>query len=187
MKARGKILRVTFVHAPDLYFSNTQNYGTKFMPVWVYTLGAHIPDDGRFEIQLFDPRFQDYNDLEEAEVFLFSGINQEFDSIEAMHLRLKGSYPQAIPIVGGPICWSFDQAGTLDQLKYFDHVFVGEGEDSITGILENVYYGNPMKRVMRAKARFNISEAKPYHRSMLDSSVGRYYGGVLEVSRGCPL
>jgi len=50
-------LRVAFVHAPDPVYSDTQNYGTKFMPVWAYTLAAHVPDDGRYRMALYDTRF----------------------------------------------------------------------------------------------------------------------------------
>ena len=49
MKAQpGQPYRVAFIHAPDPGYADTQNYGAKFMPVWAYTLAAHIPDDGRF-------------------------------------------------------------------------------------------------------------------------------------------
>lgn len=50
----GRVFRVTFVHAPDPVYADTQNYGAMFMPVWAYTLGAHIPDDGRFRLTLHD-------------------------------------------------------------------------------------------------------------------------------------
>ena len=45
---RSGALRCAFIHAPDPVYSDTQNYGAKFMPVWAYTLASHVPDDGRF-------------------------------------------------------------------------------------------------------------------------------------------
>jgi len=44
--ADGRILRCAFVHSPDPVYADFQNYGTKFMPVWAYTLAAHVPDGG---------------------------------------------------------------------------------------------------------------------------------------------
>ena len=62
-------LRVSFIHAPDPFFSFTQGYGAKFMPVWAYTLSAHIPEDGRFDVALHDTRFQKDESIAEADVF----------------------------------------------------------------------------------------------------------------------
>ena len=182
----GRALRVTFVHAPDPVYADTQNYGAKFMPVWAYTLGAHVPGDGRYELRLHDCRFQKESDIEEADLFLFSGINQDYGNMERVRGDLEARYPNARSVIGGPICWSFDQAGTLDQLDGFDHVFIGDGEEAIAGILEAAGGGLPLDRVLRADRRFPIAEARPFYRPMLDSTVERYYGAVLEVSRGCP-
>ena len=182
----GRVLRVTFVHAPDPVYADTQNYGAMFMPVWAYTLGAHIPDDGRFRLALHDCRFEPEGDLAQADVFLFSGINQDCENLKRVRSRLKMRYPSATSIIGGPICWSFDQAGSLEQIGGFDHVFIGNGEDEIAGLLDHLYHGRALDRILRAKKSFPIAEALPFHRPMLDSTVGRYYGAVLEVSRGCP-
>ena len=70
--------RIAFIHAPDPVYADTQNYGAKFMPVWAYTLGAHISGDARFELSLTDCRFEPEAGIKEADVFLFSGINQDF-------------------------------------------------------------------------------------------------------------
>ncbi|MEK9722695.1 MAG: radical SAM protein [Rhodospirillaceae bacterium] len=178
--------RVAFIHAPDPVYADTQNYGAKFMPVWAYTLAAHIPDDGRFVTSLYDCRFEPEADIAEHDVFLFSGINQDNANLERVRARLQARYPNAKSMIGGPICWSFDQAGTLEMLDGFDHVFVGDGEDEIEGLLDALRTGAPLERVNRSKARFDIAKARPFHKPMLDATVGRYYGAVLEVSRGCP-
>ena len=187
MKAQpGKPYRVAFIHAPDPGYADTQNYGAKFMPVWAYTLAAHIPDDGRFVTSLYDCRFEPEEKIAEHDVFLFSGINQDSGNMEAVRARLKARFPNSTSMVGGPICWSFDQAGTLDTLDGFDYVFIGDGEGEIAGLLETLRTDEPIERVNRAMERYAIADAQPFHKPMLDETVGRYYGAVLEVSRGCP-
>ena len=109
--------RVAFIHAPDPVYADTQNYGAKFMPVWAYTLGAHIPSDGRFELVLTDCRFESEMAITEADIYLFSGINQDFSNMERVRNNLQGLYPNSKSMIGGPICWSFEQAGTLSQLS----------------------------------------------------------------------
>ena len=187
MKAQpGQPYRVAFIHAPDPGYADTQNYGAKFMPVWAYTLAAHIPDDGRFATSLYDCRFEPEEKIAEHDVFLFSGINQDSGNMEAVRARLKARFPNSTSMVGGPICWSFDQAGTLDTLDGFDYVFIGDGEGEIAGLLETLRTDEPLERVNRAMERYAIADAQPFHKPMLDETVGRYYGAVLEVSRGCP-
>ena len=178
--------RVAFIHAPDPVYADTQNYGAKFMPVWAYTLGAHIPGDGRFSLSLTDCRFEPEAGIAEADAFLFSGINQDYANMERVRAELKRRYPNAKSLIGGPIAWSFEQAGTLEQLDGFDHVFIGDGEEEIERILETLRSGAELDRVIKSERRFPINEAKPFYRPMLDETVGRYYGAVLEVSRGCP-
>ncbi|MBM08975.1 MAG: hypothetical protein CMF69_05275 [Magnetovibrio sp.] len=178
--------RVAFIHAPDPIYADTQNYGAKFMPVWAYTLGAHIPGDGRFQLSLTDCRFETEAEIAEADIYLFSGINQDCSNLERVRDDLKGRYPNSKSMIGGPICWSFEQAGTLAQLSGFDHIFIGDGEEEIERMLEVLRTGKHLDHITNASRRFPINAALPFYRPMLDSTVGRYYGAVLEVSRGCP-
>lgn len=182
----GRVLKVAFVHAPDPMYADTQNYGAKFMPVWAYTLAAHIPGDGRFDVALYDCRFEDEAEIKGADVFLFSGINQDCGNLQRVRAMLKKRYPQALSMIGGPIAWSFNEAGSVEQLDGFDHIFIGDGEIEIERLLESVRTRQPLERIIRNKERFPIAEARPFYRPMLDATVGRYYGAVLEVSRGCP-
>jgi radical SAM superfamily enzyme YgiQ (UPF0313 family) len=179
-------LRCVFVHAPDPLYADTQTYGAKFMPVWAYALAAHVPDDGRFEMRLYDSRFERIEDLDEADVFLFSGINQDCANLERVRAHLEARFPTAVFIIGGPMCWSFDQAGSLDQIGAFDHICIGDGEDLIGDLLDGIYHGRMPAPITRVPSRFNISMAKPLHKPLLDRTIGRYYGAVIEVSRGCP-
>lgn len=156
------------------------------MPVWAYTLGAHIPDDGRFKLSLYDCRFEKVASIQEADAFLFSGINQDYGSLCQVMEILRGRYPKARFLIGGPICWSFDQAGTLQRLDGFDHVFIGDGEEKIVEIVEALYEGGDLPHEMRAESRFEITKALPFYRPMVEATYQRYYGAVLEVSRGCP-
>jgi len=178
--------RVAFIHAPDPVYADTQNYGAKFMPVWAYTLGAHIPGDGRFSLSLTDCRFEREAGIAEADAFLFSGINQDYANMERVRAELKRRYPNAKSLIGGPIAWSFEQAGTLEQLDGFDHVFIGDGEEEVERLLETLRTGGELERIIKSDRRFPIVDAKPFYRPMLDETIGRYYGAVLEVSRGCP-
>jgi len=126
-----RVLRVAFIHAPGPVYADTQNYGAKFMPVWAYTLASHIDNANFFYLSLYDCRFQRESSIAEADVFLFSGINQDFTNLERVRKDLKARYPHALSMIGGPICWSFDQAGSLDRLDGFDHIFIGDGEEGI--------------------------------------------------------
>ena len=154
--------RIAFIHAPDPVYSDTQNYGAKFMPVWAYTLAAHIPDDGRFTTTLYDCRFEPEENITEHDIFLFSGMNQDNGNMEAVRARLQAHYPASKSMIGGPIAWSFDQAGSLDMLDGYDHVFIGDGEAEITPLLEAFRMKKTVERVNRAKERFSIGNAKPF-------------------------
>ncbi len=179
-------MRIAFVHAPDPVYADTQNYGAQFMPVWAYTLAAHVPDDGRFSLSLHDCRFEDPDRIPEADAFLFSGINQDCGRLNDVRAALKSRYARARFLIGGPICWSFDQAGALEQIKDFDHICIGDGEEMIVAILEALHAGRALDPIIRAPERFDIAKARLMHDRLLAETVGRYYGAVLEVSRGCP-
>lgn len=201
-------LRVTFVHSPSPEHAANKDYGTRFMPVWAYTLAAHVPDDGRFELSLFDTRVRGFADAPDADVFLYSGINQDYLALLETRDRLAARNPGAIHILGGPIAWSFDQAGQGDQLAVFDHLFVGDGEDAVEPLLSALRnqrlgqgqgaavtpsrdllspsWAPPLPKLIKERRRFDITAARVMHRGLLDATIGDYYGAVVEISRGCP-
>jgi radical SAM superfamily enzyme YgiQ (UPF0313 family) len=179
-------LLCVFVHAPDPLYADTQNYGAMFMPVWAYTLAAHVPADGRFELQLCDTRFESPDKIEALDIALFSGINQDHNSLMRTHADLRKRFPNMVSIIGGPICWSFDQAGDLDKLADFDHIFIGDGEQAIASLLEHIGADRPIEPIVRNPKRFDMGEARALNKELLDGTIDRYYGAVLEVSRGCP-
>ena len=178
--------RVSFIHAPNSFLAATQQYGAMFMPVWAYTLAAYVEEPGRYDLRLFDTRFDAVGDVPAADLFVFSGVNQDYETIVATRGLLEERHPRACFVVGGPIAWSLKQAGEISKLSAFDHVFVGDGEEAFPRFLRDFDRRAELPRVIETKERFDVSRARPFYRPFLDATHGRYYGGVLEVSRGCP-
>jgi len=178
--------RCGFIHAPDPNYSENQSYGVKFMPVWAFTIAAFIPEDKGYQLFLKDIRFDAVSDIPESDVYFFSGINQDYPTILSTWQALKKRYPHAKSIIGGPICWSFNQANDLDRFKEFDHVFVGDGEGKIAGLLEKLSTNQSLPHIIKNSDRFKIDESRPMFRPFLNETFDRYYGVVVEVSRGCP-
>ncbi len=179
-------MKVAFVHTQSRFFADTQTFGVHLMPVWAYTLAAHLAAFGDVELALVDDRFDDVDTVAPADVFLFTGINQDYDAIVATHARLAGAHPSAVFAIGGPICWSFATAGKLDALAMFDHVFIGDGEETVVRFIADVRAGRPVPKVVETRERFPLDRALPMHRGLLARTLDRYYGAVLEVGRGCP-
>ena len=179
-------MRVTFVHAPEPLYADTQNYGAQFMPVWAYTLASHLPSSEGFKVDLFDSRYESFSSLNEADLFLFSGINQDFSNLLRVAKKIKEKFPLARIVLGGPIAWSFDQAGDLEALSDFDFIFIGDGEELIAGYLASIVSENPPPRVFRNMKRFDMDDSLVLNRELIQKSIHNYYGAVVEVSRGCP-
>jgi hypothetical protein len=178
--------RIAFIHAPDAFLADTQQYGAMFMPVWAYTLAAYIEEPERYDLKLFDIRFDDAKDVPEADLFVFSGVNQDYETIIATQAQLHGLYPNSTFIIGGPNTWSLNQAGEIAKLEMFDHIFIGDGEEAFPRFLKLFFAGEKSSKVLETKLRFDVSKARGFYRPFLDATYQRYYGGVLEVSRGCP-
>lgn len=155
------------------------------MPNWAYTLAAHLEQATR-ELFLFDTQFDQLEDINECDLYFFSGINQDINHIKSVHNYIDKRFPNAVKVIGGPICWSLKQAGELDQLVGFDHIFVGDGEGAVEELVNNIELKRPLERLIESQQRFDLSRAKPMHQGLLKKSIHRYYGGVVEVSRGCP-
>lgn len=182
----NKRLRIAFVHSPDAFLAETQQYGAMFMPVWAYTLAAYIDAPQRYELKLWDMRFEKAEDVTEADLFAFSGVNQDYESMVATHARLRAQYPRAVFVVGGPIAWSLNEAGEIAKLEMFDHICIGDGEETFPRFLRAFSEGQVQPKVLQTKERFDVSKARGFYRPFLDATYHRYYGGVIEVSRGCP-
>jgi radical SAM superfamily enzyme YgiQ (UPF0313 family) len=179
-------LRVTFVHATNRFFADTQMFGVHFMPVWAYTLAAHLRSLPDLALALFDDRFDNAGDISAADVYLFTGINQDFEAIVSFQAVLRKRFPDAVCVIGGPICWSYNMAGKIDALGAFDHIVIGDGEAVIRDLISSLRSRTPLPKVVEAAQRFDLARSLPMDRELLDRTINRYYGAVLEVSRGCP-
>jgi radical SAM superfamily enzyme YgiQ (UPF0313 family) len=181
-----RVARLAMIHAPDPVYAANQTYGAQFTPLWAYTLSAYVPSDGRFSVKLYDNRFDTTDEIGEAEIYIYSGINQDCGVLTAICNSLRGRFPRAKHVIGGPITSSFDSAGRLGDLDAFDHLCIGDGEELIGSVLEALYAGHELPRISKAGHRFNLMNAKMFDTRLADDSLPRYYGAVVEVSRGCP-
>ncbi len=175
--------KVNLIHSPQVYYE--QNQGTHFIPIWAYTLSAYIPTD--WDVKIFDLSCHPDISIPPADVFAFSGINQDFPSIQMAFQKLKTIYPQSVFVLGGPIVWSFEKDGRLGQLDFFDHLFVLDGEETFPQFLQQLGRENSPKpeKIIRTE-RFSVEKAKKMRFDLLKQDADQYYGGVVEVSRGCP-
>lgn len=187
---RLRPLRCVFVHAQaDSYLDH--KFGGKFAgplfpPLWAYTLASYLPDDGSVSVHVHDTRLRRFAALPPADLFLFTGLNEDLATILGTRDAIGRRYPHAVTAVGGPICASFDRSGDLGRLDAFDHVCIGDGEELIGPLLDRVRSGSRASRILRAEKRFPIEQARPMHREFLRRDAHRYYGALVEVSRGCP-
>src|SRR5215831_251707 len=163
----GDLKSITFVHAPDAFLAETQQYGAMFMPVWAYTLAAYINAAERYELQLCDLRFDKVEDVAAADLFAFSGINQDYDTIVAAQAQLHQRFPHATYIIGGPIAWSLKQAGEAEKLSMFDHIFVGDGEEALPNFISTFAQRQTLPKVIETKQRFDVAKAKGFYRPFL--------------------
>ncbi|MEX2615881.1 MAG: radical SAM protein [Alphaproteobacteria bacterium] len=175
-----------FVHAPDPVYAKTQTYGATFGPLWAYTLASYIPKNGEYTLKLYDNRFDSKEGIKSADVFLYSGINQDCGILNELCEYYRKKFPDAQHIIGGPICMSFDLAGKLDQLAAFDTICIGDGEELITEIVRAVRERRDIPPILRAMHRFPVMKARMIDEAFVQPTLSRYYGGVVEISRGCP-
>ena len=175
--------RLNLIYTPEVYYE--QNYGARFIPLWAYTLAAYAPKD--WEVSIFDCTILDRSQIPEASVFAFSGINQDFPSIMATYRYLKRKYPDAKFALGGPVTWSYEMDGRISELESFDHLFVLDGEETFPEFLNKVARDKQgeIDKVIRA-SRFPVAQARELRFDLLRLTAPKYYGGVIEVSRGCP-
>lgn len=179
-------MQVTFIHTTNRFFADTQMFGVHFMPVWAYTLAAHLRRIPDVEIRLIDDRFDHLEDIGAADLFLLTAINQDYDAIVSMHGFLRDRFPKARIALGGPICWSYQMAGKIDALAMFDHIVIGDGEETAPRLVQAIQSERVLPKIFEATGRFDLARSLPMDRELLDATIERYYGAVVEVSRGCP-
>lgn len=156
------------------------------MPVWLYTLASHLRPIPDISIQTFDCRVQDDSELPIANIYLFTGINQDYESIMAFFKKVRPLHLNSTFVIGGPICWSYQQAGRLEKLNDFDHIVVGDGEPKIVDLIQRLKNHESVEKVLSWNKKYEVAKSLLMDRTLLDETIHRYYGAVIEVSRGCP-
>jgi radical SAM superfamily enzyme YgiQ (UPF0313 family) len=177
------LMRITFVHAPEEFYD--QNYGTQFIPLWAFYLSSFVPQN--WEIDLIDCRLEHLSNAKNSDVFAIGGINQSLNKMLAVKANLEKRFPKAKYIIGGPIAWSFEQENKLHLLDTFDHIFILDGEQSLQDYLKKVETSEDTTFPKIVKyPRYPIGQARKLSFELFDRKSLKYYGAVIEVSRGCP-
>ena len=176
---------VGLIHSPESSISEHQNFGLKFSPVWAYVLSSYIENSGHESI-LFDLNSQSLKDIHKCDIYFFSGLNQDINSLIKTSDFCRVNFPESRQYLGGPIAWSFDKAGELERLSNFDHICVGDGELLTPMILDAITENRDLPKVIKETKRFKLEDSLVMSPRLIDQTASNYYGGVIEVSRGCP-
>ncbi|MFA6237332.1 MAG: radical SAM protein [Bacteriovorax sp.] len=183
---RDYVMRIGLIVCVDDEIEKSQMFGIRYMPVWAYTLASYIRKIPNVEIFLYDTRHQDRAKTPEADIFLISGINQDFSAIISYERTLRKLHPKAKLILGGPIVSSYKLVGKIESLFAFDHLFMGDAENAVTAFIQDLILKKPLGKIINNASKFALSEAIPIDFELLKKNKEHYYGGVIEVSRGCP-
>jgi radical SAM superfamily enzyme YgiQ (UPF0313 family) len=180
-------MHLCFVVAVDPETEKTQMFGVRYMPVWVYTLAAHLRSQTNIQLTLVDTRLQSSSEIPQADCYFFSALNQDVPANLALLRKLKNLYPASKFALGGPAVGSLKLAHRLHEVAEFDGLFLGEGETSVLEFILKLRGQTDGKQlVFTPPERFDISQALPMDYQLLSQTAAHYYGGVIEVSRGCP-
>lgn len=180
-------MKVSFVICVDPEIERTQMFGIRYMPVWVYTLASHLRKRTTIEISLEDTRATKSSSIKKADIFFYSSLNQDVPSNVELRAQLSRKYPEALHAIGGPATTSLNTAGRIEVLKDFDGIFLGEGESEVFNFLEKLIGRKNKEQILyKASERFSLANALPMDFQLLSATHQQYYGGVIEVSRGCP-
>jgi len=177
-------MKIGLIHTPNALFSDNQNFGLRFPPVWAYTLSTLIQELGHKSC-LYDLSVESMDDIEECDAYFFSGLNQDLPSINRASLLLKEKFSRS-HFLGGPIAWSFHKAGELEKLQCIDHFCIGDGELLLEIIIGKLVSKKPIDKILEVETRFDLAKSMPMDANLVNETYGRYYGAVIEVSRGCP-
>ncbi len=179
-------MRIGFIVCVDDEIEKGQMFGIKYMPVWAFTLASYLKDFENLETFLYDTRIEKKSQTPKADFYFISGINQDEEALLDYQKTLKAKYPKAKLILGGPIVSSFHLAGKIERLNAFDHLFMGDGENAIGPLVQSLMNNKSLPHVIENKVKFAIKNARTMDFELVSKSIHEYYGGVVEVSRGCP-
>lgn len=177
--------KIGLIHSSNKKYSENQNYGLRFPPVWAFVLSKYINAYGH-SAKLYDLNIFGKEIIENEDAYFFSGINQDLSSLLEIASYLKTKYPSKPLYLGGPIAWSFDQANELDSLSIFDYICIGDGELLVPQILDSLEKNINLPHVIKNINRFDLSKSLIMDESLIIATFKNYYGAVIEVSRGCP-
>jgi radical SAM superfamily enzyme YgiQ (UPF0313 family) len=179
-------MKIGLLVCVDDEIEKTQMFGVRYMPVWAYTLASYIREIPGVEIFLHDTRCQKKEETPNADVFLISGINQDVAALLEYEQTLRKLHPKATLVLGGPIVSSYKLVGKIESLYAFDHLFLGDAEVAIKSFIEDLMIQKPLEKIVKNSAKFYLNQARAIDFQLLKENKDNYYGGVLEVSRGCP-
>ncbi len=141
-------------------------------------LAALIPPGN--EVLLTDEPAETWNPETPSDcVFITVTILTSFRAYDiADTYRQKG-----IPVIlGGPHCMFYAE----EALEHADAIAIGEGEDLVPRILEDVA-GGTLQRVYRAEAPHDLKNLPFPRHDLLDmSSYSRFHAVAVQTTRGCP-
>lgn len=179
-------MRLGLIICVDDQIEKGQMFGIKYMPVWAFTLASYLKEIPNLEVFLYDTRIENKDQTPHADFYFVSGINQDEIALLDYRQKLKQKYPDSKIILGGPIASSFSLAGKMERLNVFDHLFLGDGENAIEELVLQLMQGQPLPQIIENKKKFQLKDARSMDFNLVGKSIQHYYGGVIEVSRGCP-
>lgn len=180
-------MKICFLICVDEVLERTQMFGVRYMPVWAYTLAAHMRSQADVEIKLHDGRIRPEIDIPESDLYFYSALNQDLAANLKLLAKLRGRFPRAKHALGGPATGSLKIAGRLDEVAAFDAIYLGEGETEAYQFAKLLLeHDSTQQLVYESRERFQLASALPMDFELLSSTFMDYYGGVIEVSRGCP-
>jgi|TARA_B100001971_G_C18244310_1_gene573112 radical SAM superfamily enzyme YgiQ (UPF0313 family) len=148
------------------------------------------------EVSLLDLRAINPDDaiyhVPEKDIYMYSITTLDYPDTERIVKEIRGIYPKAKHIAGGPHVEIFQK----QSLNTFDAISLGEGEESIKRIIKD-YSESNLKRIYRQQEDIDISRYPIASRKYLPKSavvdkslLGKEYlnlnGTAALFSRGCP-
>ena len=171
------MLRVCFIHCPDPTYADTQNYGSSCR--WAYTLAAHIRRTAGSNCAVRHPGG---TLIPWAPPMSSCSRHQPGPRQPRPVQKELSAASDAVSMVGGPSALVVQPGRRPAQARGVRPSISA----TATGDRVPARRSPPRQAGERDedKARFEIKQARLYR--PLRMTIHRYYGAVLEVSRGCP-
>ena len=166
---------------PDTYWSFKhalpfQGKRSSYPPLGLLTIAALLPAHWAKRLVDTNVRALEDSDLAWADVALVSGMLVQKDHLLVILARCRARGIRTV--VGGPIA-----SGFAELHRYADHVVIGEAEDLIAPLAEDL-------ERRTARPQYNASEMPSLDRSPLPDlsliNTRHYCSMAIQYSRGCP-